>query len=122
MVKNKFSCSAIYCSIKCQQDCQKKEKLKSWFDEGIVPGKRFIKNFIIETKGNMCEVCGISEWNGKVLVFDLEHKDGNSENNDIENLCLLCPNCHSQTTTYKGANKGQGRHYRRLRYAEGKSY
>jgi 5-methylcytosine-specific restriction endonuclease McrA len=54
--------------------------------------------------------------------LQLEHKDGNSENNKPENLCLLCPNCHSQTPTYGAKNKGNGRHYRRIRYAQGKSY
>ena len=54
--------------------------------------------------------------------MELEHKDGNSSNNSLDNVCLLCPNCHSQTDTYKNKNKGNGRHYRRLRYSEGKSY
>jgi hypothetical protein len=53
---------------------------------------------------------------------ELEHKDGNSENNDPENLEWICPNCHSQTDTYKGKNFGNGRHKRKLRYQEGKSY
>jgi len=122
LVTNKFSCSAIYCSIKCQQDYQKSQKLHKWLNEGVVPGKKFIKNYMIETKGNMCEECGTSEWNGKTLVLELEHKDGNSENNKLENLGLLCPNCHSQTSTYKGANKGNGRYARRMRYAAGLSY
>lgn len=60
--------------------------------------------------------------NGKDIVLELEHKDGNSQNNSKENVCLICPNCHSQTPTYKGKNKGNGRHSRRKRYAEGKSY
>ena len=68
----------------------------------------------------MC--CGITEWNNKKIVLELEHKDGNSENNDLVNLELLCPNCHSQTPTYKAKNKGKGRHSRRERYKDGKSY
>jgi len=66
--------------------------------------------------------CGITEWNGKEIVLELEHIDGNSLNNTEENLSLLCPNCHSQTDTYKGKNKGSGRHYRKVRYQKGKSY
>lgn len=54
-------------------------------------------------KNTHCELCGISEWNGKDIVFQLHHKDGNHKNNNIENLILLCPNCHSQTENY--ANK-----------------
>lgn len=41
--------------------------------------------------------------------MELEHIDGNSENNDLSNLTLLCPNCHSLTSTYKGRNIGNGR-------------
>jgi hypothetical protein len=40
----------------------------------------------------------------------------------LDNLRLICPNCHAQTQTYKNKNKGRGRHYRRERYAKGKSY
>jgi 5-methylcytosine-specific restriction endonuclease McrA len=54
--------------------------------------------------------------------MELEHIDGNSENNSLDNLSIICPNCHSQTPTYKGANKGKGRHYRRVRYSQGKSF
>jgi heterodisulfide reductase subunit B len=81
-----------------------------------------IKRWLSETFGKKCSVCGIEEWNKKDIVFELEHKDGNSENNSKDNVCLICPNCHSQTDTYKGKNKGNGRHSRRQRYTEGKSY
>lgn len=50
-----------------------------------------------------CEECGITKWNDKDIVFQLHHKDGNHKNNKLENLILLCPNCHSQTDNY--ANK-----------------
>ena len=43
-------------------------------------------------------------------------------NNTVNNIELLCPNCHAQTPTYKGKNKGNGRYSRKLRYQEGKSY
>jgi len=76
----------------------------------------------MDIRGKRCQECGVSEWNGKELVFELDHADGNSENNQEENLRLLCPNCHSQTGTYKSKNMGKGRHYRRARYAEGKSF
>ena len=120
--ENKYSVRGIYCSHKCQQDYQHKTRIDKWLNENIVPDKRVIKRHIIESRGNMCEECGITEWNNKSIVFELEHIDGNSENNNLENLSLICPNCHSQTSTYKNRNKGNGRHSRRVRYAEGKSY
>lgn len=56
-------------------------------------------------KQEKCEVCGIEDWNGKKLSFDLEHIDGNSRNHRLKNLMIICPNCHSQTDTYRGKNK-----------------
>lgn len=121
-VQNRFSSRSKYCSIKCQHEFSRKEKIKDWLENGIVPYKRQIKRYLVDTLGNKCYICNIGEWNGKPLVLDLEHKDGNSENNSLENLALICPNCHSQTPTFKGRNKGNGRFARRQRYAEGKSY
>lgn len=56
-----------------------------------------------------CEVCKIESWNNKGINFDLDHKDGDSFNNKLENLRFLCPNCHSQTKTFKGRNINNGK-------------
>lgn len=57
-------------------------------------------------KQNKCEICGIDTWMGKPIVCQLHHIDGDTTNNSIENLQMLCPNCHSQTENYCGmANK-----------------
>jgi len=53
----------------------------------------------------LCEICGIDEWNKKPLTLHLDHIDGNTYNHTLNNLRLLCPNCHSQTETYCGRNK-----------------
>ena len=55
-------------------------------------------------KIDKCECCGITEWNGKPISLQLHHKDGNSNNNSLENLKILCPNCHSQTDNYGSKN------------------
>ena len=47
-----------------------------------------------------CEECGITEWNGKPIVIQLHHKDGDRTNNELDNIAELCPNCHSQTENY----------------------
>lgn len=56
-------------------------------------------------KENRCEKCGISEWNGEPITIELDHADGNRYNHKLENLRMLCPNCHSQTPSYRGRNK-----------------
>lgn len=113
-----------YCNNQCQSDFQYKEHITEWKNSTSVPSvlSKHVKRYLKDKQANKCNTCGIDSWNNKPIVLEVEHKDGNSENNTEENLCLLCPNCHSQTPTYKGANKGNGRHSRRLRYAQGKSY
>lgn len=52
-----------------------------------------------------CSDCKLHDvWNGKTIVLHLEHKNGDGRDNRLENLCFLCPNCHSQTKTYCGRN------------------
>lgn len=60
---------------------------------------------VLEEQNNCCARCGISEWQGFKICLELEHKDGNNENNDRDNLEALCPNCHSLTSTWRGRNK-----------------
>ena len=54
---------------------------------------------------NVCSMCGIKEWNGTKLNMELDHIDGNRTNHRIENLRMLCPNCHAQTETYRSKNR-----------------
>lgn len=111
-----------YCSTNCQQEFQYKEKKTDWLATGCTVTNRFIRKVLQETIGHKCDVCGISDWNEKPIVLEVEHKNGNSEDCSVDNVCLICPNCHSQTPTYKGRNKGNGRHKRMERYYDGKSY
>lgn len=60
-----------------------------------------IRLFKKEIKYNKCEECGIDNWNGKSINCELHHKDGNRTNHKLENLQILCPNCHSQTDTFR---------------------
>lgn len=63
--------------------------------------ERLLKVKLLEYK---CYICNISEWQNKKLMLQLDHINGNNENNELNNLRLLCPNCHSQTDTYAGKN------------------
>lgn len=56
---------------------------------------------------NECLICGLTEWFGLAIVLEVDHIDGDRVNNVLSNLRLLCPNCHSQTPTFRGKNIGR---------------
>lgn len=78
-------------------------KNSTYSNEFIKP--KFIEHYAIEYK---CNDCGITEWNNKKIVLELDHIDGDNRNNEPSNLRLLCPNCHSQTDNFRGRNINSG--------------
>jgi hypothetical protein len=118
------SAGRIFCSNNCYKEFNKK-KLFEQIESGVTSlSCNTYKKYLIEKYGNKCMECGWCEINplsGKVPI-ELEHVDGDSTNNSLVNLKLLCPNCHSLTPTYKALNIGNGRHSRMIRYKEGKSF
>lgn len=68
----------------------------------IVLRRYVIKNNLIPYK---CAICGCTEWQGKTLSLELDHINGINNDNRLENLRFLCPNCHSQTSTYGSRNQ-----------------
>lgn len=57
-------------------------------------------------KKHKCEICNLTEWNGLIIPIELHHINGNHFDNSLDNLMILCPNCHSQTGSNSGANVG----------------
>ena len=106
-----------YCSIKCQKEYEYNIYIDKWIN-GEKTGNRgdyqismHIKRYLYNKYKNKCARCGWGEVNKYTgnIPLEVEHIDGNYENNKEENLILLCPNCHSLTSTYKGANLNNGR-------------
>lgn len=60
------------------------------------------KKHLIKVKGNYCNNCKLDSWLTKALILEIHHKDGDRTNNKLNNLQLLCPNCHSYTETWRG--------------------
>jgi 5-methylcytosine-specific restriction endonuclease McrA len=67
------------------------------------------RKYLAEARGYKCEVCIVSDWQGKPITLHVDHINGDPSNDHPNNLRLICPNCHSQTEFLGGGNKGRGR-------------
>lgn len=103
----------IFCGNTCKGEAQFKETIER-FKLGEVKERITLRKILTEVNGYSCACCGISEHNNKPIVLQVDHIDGNAGNNMPSNLRLICPNCHSQTKSYGGGNKGSGRKARGL--------
>ena len=108
-----------YCSITCQHEYQYKKYITEW-KKGLQTGckgklqtSNHIHRYILEKQNSKCDNCGISDWDNQPIKLELDHINGISTDNTEKNLRCLCPNCHSQTPTYKAKNKGNGRKNRK---------
>lgn len=72
------------------------------------PRRKTLKNWLAQQNGYECAECHISDWRGYKISLELDHIDGNNHNNELSNLRLLCPNCHSLTPTWRGRNCNLG--------------
>lgn len=110
-----------YCSSICEKEYKHKQKYQLILngDNSIMRANYSPKAFrddILKEQNGVCAICGMKPlWNGKKLIFIIDHIDGHASNNKRENLRCVCPNCDSQLDTYKSKNKCGERHYYRYR-------
>jgi hypothetical protein len=85
---------------------------KTPINEILVKDSTYTNNYTLKKrlyaeglKENKCEECGVDEWQGKEITCELEHINGDNLDHRLENLRILCPNCHSQTKTFRGRKK-----------------
>jgi hypothetical protein len=80
----------------------------------LVAGRRIQSNRLKERlireglKRRRCELCERQDWNGRPIPLELDPVNGRRDDNRLENLRIVCPNCHAQTSTYRGRNIGVG--------------
>lgn len=84
------------------QSWNKDAKLKDWQDYSRGSN---LKPHLIKERGHKCEECELTDWRGFPIPIELDHIDGDKTNNHIENLRLLCSNCHALTPTYKNRKR-----------------
>lgn len=115
-----------YCNNSCQSDFSYKSYIKVWLHGGKNGSRGLVaKNlsghiirYLREKSEGKCTICGWNEENkitGRVPL-EIDHIDGDSDNNLLDNLRLICPNCHSLTATYRNLNNGNGRKWRKAKY------
>lgn len=115
-----FGRTKKFCSMECflnHRKAQKHSVISMWWDatadtpfDTSIYDLRHLRAFLIDKYG-ACWQCGWDKRNPKtrLLPLELEHKDGDCENNRKSNLELLCPNCHSLTPTYRSLNWGNSK-------------
>ncbi len=113
-----------FCNNICQGEYKFNTDTVFRVDAGNCSDNRTLKKYLVRKFGEKCVLCDNgSTWNGKPLSLEVDHIDGNSDNNMPINLRLLCPNCHSQEpTTTNNHKKSHTRNlyiqkYRNLKHA-----
>src|SRR3990167_6812956 len=90
-----------FCSNSCHKDFLWKTESIPRIENGLSVNKNTLRKYLIEKHGPNCLLCGqIPFHNNKSLTMQIDHVDGDNENNLPNNIRLLCPNCHTQTETW----------------------
>ncbi len=114
-----------FCSNSCQQKYQYDSYISSWLDNPssvrvTVNVSRHLLKYLFSKYDSKCARCDWSRVHPLTgrIPLEVDHIDGNSANNSESNLVLLCPNCHSLTSTFRNLNKGSGRVMRTRNYGK----
>lgn len=109
--RQRFGCSvSAWCDAVIRGDVRLRndaDELAIRLSRGVPMDRAQLKRWLIQSglKTGKCEHCGIDKWRGRPLSIALHHINGRPMDNRLENLRLLCPNCHSQTENYGGRNR-----------------
>ena len=103
----------VYCNNQCQNDYENKQRLNEWMDgknfirQGGTSIPQWMRKHLLENANHQCSECGWGELNQytNTVPLDIDHIDGDAYNNMVDNLRVLCPNCHSLKKTFKNTGK-----------------
>jgi len=111
----------VFCNNQCQNDYYNDKKIQEWFDgknftrKGGTSVPQWMRKFLLNESNNKCSECGWGEVNEytNTVPLDVDHIDGDAYNNSVDNLRVLCPNCHSLKKTFKNTGRRKStRNYR----------
>ena len=116
VMSNRTNRNNVYCNTAHMEAHHKQVQIAEWVSGDLVPlvHRGWMRDYLKEVHDNSCSQCGWSRTNPTTgnVPLEIHHIDGNSQNNRIENLSLLCPNCHSLTETFRGLNRGRSTRHR----------
>jgi 5-methylcytosine-specific restriction endonuclease McrA len=113
--KHPHSSAGLFCNRECYYKGRKALNFQKLIKgEYSCSSRGEIRKVMIENFGHKCAMCNNSKWLDSTIPLELDHIDGDAGNNKLNNLRLLCPNCHATTPTHKAKNKGFGRAARGL--------
>jgi hypothetical protein len=101
-MKAKLQYLQLSCSHWTGQAWNKNQQLKDWKDYKKV---ECLKLHLINLRGRACEICKLTHWQNVLISLEVHHKDGDRTHNELDNLQLLCPNCHSYTDHYRNRKR-----------------